>query len=385
MFRFPISIRLSMLTVMLLCCSAIATAEPLWKRFTPGQHIEADPNSDYPLSENHGPWMIMASTFRGDGAQTQARQLIHELRSKYNLAAYSYSKTFDFTAKFQGRGINHKSNPRMEHHRKEKVTELAVLVGDFPTINDPKAQAILEKIKYLKTDTLSTPNHEKNHQTFATLRYYQKEVKKKLSGNKDRVKGEMGQAFMTRNPLIPKEYFVPKGLDKLVLKMNNGVQYGLLDCPGKYSVKVATFKGKTVMSQSKVEQYQKGEKFESRLEKAALNAHRLTLALREKGWDAYEFHDRYASIVTVGGFNSYGSPRADGKIEINPQINAIMKAFSAKPVDANSMNLAPALSSLSKTNLQQAYQPKSLLNIPFDIQPQIVSIPKRSISSNYAQ
>jgi len=47
----------------------------------------------------------------------------------------------------------------------------------------------------------------------------------------------------------------------------------------------------------------------SELEAAAEKAHRLAKALRMKGYDAYEFHDRYASIVTVGSFNSAGTPR----------------------------------------------------------------------------
>ena len=43
----------------------------------------------------------------------------------------------------------------------------------------------------------------------------------------------MGQAFFTRNPLLPREYFVPKGVDPFVAKMNEGVEHSLLDCPGQ--------------------------------------------------------------------------------------------------------------------------------------------------------
>ena len=56
-------------------------------------------------------------------------------------------------------------------------------------------------------------------------------------------------------------------------------------------------------------------------------AHKLTLALRKKGYEAYEFHDRFSSIVTVGSFDSTGTPRADGKTEINPAAYKIMCAF----------------------------------------------------------
>ena len=60
-------------------------------------------------------------------------------------------------------------------------------------------------------------------------------------------------------------------------------------------------------------------------------AHRLTEALRIKGYDAYEFHDRYCSIVTVGSFSSTGTPRRDGMIEINPEILAVIETFKAAP------------------------------------------------------
>ena len=39
------------------------------------------------------------------------------------------------------------------------------------------------------------------------------------------------------------------------------------------------------------------------LEEAAENAHILTESLRQQGYEAYEFHDRDQSIVTVGSFD----------------------------------------------------------------------------------
>ena len=37
----------------------------------------------------------------------------------------------------------------------------------------------------------------------------------------------------------------------------------------------------------------------SRLEKGAEHAHQLAVALRAKGYEAYEFHDRTSSVVTA--------------------------------------------------------------------------------------
>ena len=39
--------------------------------------------------------------------------------------------------------------------------------------------------------------------------------------------------------MLPKGYFVPKGVDDFVASMNRGVEYSLLDCPGRQTVKVA--------------------------------------------------------------------------------------------------------------------------------------------------
>jgi hypothetical protein len=142
------------------------------------------------------------------------------------------------------------------------------------------------------------------------------------------------------------------------------VPHSLLDCPGKYSVQVATFKGSVIIKQSEIAAVEHGKELPSKLADAAMNAHKLTEALRILGYDAYEFHDRQASIVCVGSFDSVGTPRSDGKIEIDPRIHTIMKVFGAKPVDL------PGQAS-------GATAMKSLVGIPFDIQPIPVLVPKR--------
>ena len=98
---------------------------------------------------------------------------------------------------------------------------------------------------------------------------------------------------------------------------------------------------------------------------------RLTEALRERGIEAYEFHDRCESIVTIGSFDTVGTPREDGKIEINPAVLQIMKAYGAEK---------EALDGTS-----QAVRPRSLEGIRFDVQPIPVRVPKTSLASTYAE
>ena len=118
---------------------------------------------------------------------------------------------------------------------------------------------------------------------------------------------------------MPRESYAPKGVDTFVFKINKDVEYSLLDCPGNYSVRVATFRGTVITNQQKVKEIQEGGRLKSTLEEAAIKAHKVTMKLRELGHEAYEFHDRHESYVTVGSFDWVGEDRLDGKQEINPQ------------------------------------------------------------------
>src|SRR5207253_3235044 len=64
----------------LACAAMCATsiAAPPWSKLAMFKHLEADPHETYPISEENGPWMIMATSFTGEGAEDQAQQLIHE-------------------------------------------------------------------------------------------------------------------------------------------------------------------------------------------------------------------------------------------------------------------------------------------------------------------
>jgi hypothetical protein len=185
-------------------------------------------------------------------------------------------------------------------------------------------------------------------------------------------KGPMGGAFLTTNPLLPRDYFVPKGLDKFVVDLNKEFKYSLLECKGKYTVKVATFTGQNILLTRKViDQLDKGATPKSRLVDAAKKAHKLTEVLRAKGVEAYEFHDRGSSIVTIGSFDSVGTPQPNGQIELNPQIFAIMQKYGADK------SLAPG-------QAPQVGKSKSEAEIPFDVQPLPVEVPRRSIGADYA-
>jgi hypothetical protein len=359
--------------LVVLSSSAAVSAAPPWNKLVLFKHLSADPTQEYPIADTNGPWMIMAATFSGEGAQAQAQKLIHELRSEYKLPAYSYQKKFEYSKPVRGKGLTPKGEaPMMRYRQDDDVVEIAVLVGDYSTVDDPEAQRVLKKLKYAKPQSLEVAPEESN-QALASYRTLQKKAKEALFSKTDKEanRGPMGSAFVVTNPILPQEYFVPKGVDKLVLEMNSGVPHSLLDCPGPYTVKVATFTGHAViLDKKRQDAIDRGQMPKSYLEEAAKNAHVLTEALCKKGYEAYEFHDRNSSIVTIGSFSNVGSKRQDGKIEINPQVHAVMKKFGAET------NVEPGKPA-------QVGEPRKLAGIPFDIQPMPVEVPQMGISNAY--
>ena len=360
--HFSFSFLLAVIALVVLGEWSSVLAAPPWEGFLTSNRVEADPEKEYTLTKDNGPWMIMASSFSGDGAQQQANELVLELRRRYKLEAFVHEMEFEL-GETGGRGIDEYGNPlKWKYRRGDEVREIGVLVGDYAAVDDPEAVETLRKIKYSRPDCLKLDKDKKTNQSLGALRDIQKTIWKTVGSDDKKDKGPMGHAFITPNPLLSREEYVPKGLDPVVVKMNKGLENSLLNCPGRYTVQVATFTGKVVTDQSEIAMIQNGEKKidGSRLEEAAQKAERLAKALRLKGWEAYVFHERCASIVTVGSFNSVGSNRRDGKIEMDPQIHNIIKTFKAKQLAAG-------------------FSPKTLVGIPLDIQPRPVKVPKQSV------
>jgi hypothetical protein len=250
-----------------------------------------------------------------------------------------------------------------------RYDSFAVLIGNYTSTTDTKLEKTLNKIKYLRPRTLDISNNPRSTQRFVGWRALQR----RMNGNpKKRNKGPMGSAFAARNPLLPEEYFLPSGLDSFVLRMNKNVKFSILKNPGVYTVRVATFKGKETTNAREIEAIERSGKISNQLELAADRANRLTIALREQGFEAYEFHDRYESIVTVGSFNDDGKELANGQVEINPGMYKVMKHFSA-----NQQRL-PGQQGIG-------LQPKRLNGVSFDVQPLPMRVPRRSIGMDYVR
>jgi hypothetical protein len=400
--------------------SGVSPAEAqLWKRFVPTTRVEADPQADYRLAESNGPWLIMAATFSGDGAEEQARALVLEFRRRYNLAAYLHHMKFDYAEENPGRGIDHFGAPIRRRYQREQAEQFAVLAGDFPAIDDPNAQEQLERVKKMEPEALRLQEDGKTAQTLIGVRVFQDAVLKSFNINRKR--GPMAQAFLARNPVLPDEYFVPKGVDPFVAKMNEGVEFSLLDCPGDYTVRVATYRGRTILqtasSTNAASKSRRAQDSDDSLVEAAENAHLLTELLRKHGWEAYEFHDRTESIVTIGSFSEAGVRLPDGRVVAAPAVQRIIETFGAAydtPADplgdaSNEASVRRRVDEQGQLAVQQlrsqpvqvvaGLNPKHVKTFrgsgmnrkldrvfPMDIHPQAIEVPKRpSLSGVYAR
>lgn len=375
--------------------SAAEAAAP-WNNVLGQKTVDADPNKTYALTEAEGPWMIMACSFSGEGAEKQAQDLAIELRKRYKLPAYVFQGRFTL-GEAQPLGVDKYGNPQKgayyKYHKEKykdsaekakarnpELTEVAVLVGNYQSAEDPEADKALQKVKFATPQCLDMKDGKETHQDLTAWRMIQKQVYEAIGSEKKKL-GPMSHAFKTTNPMLPAEFFVQRnGVDEAIVAMNRGVPYDLLECPGKYTVQVATFKGRVLIKQDEIRAVEDGTKeMKGELADAAKKADKLTKALRKKGIEAYQFHDRYASIVTVGSFNSVGTPRPDGRTEINPEIHRIMESFGPDPDKTAKVQNALKVSGME--NQTMAAPVKSIEGIPFDIMPIPVQVPKRSIST----
>jgi len=305
----------------------------------------------FPLAERDGPWLVLATTFRGEGARDDARRLAQELRRDHKLKAYTHEKSFDYTGKQQGLGLNPDGSPKkMRYANSEQVIEVAVLVGDFASFDDPRGQKLLATIKGLQPKALS--GEAGKSRSFADFR--------KMIGLDKAAKGPMHLAFVIPNPLLPEDYFSRQEVDAFVVEMNADVTHSLLDCPGRYTVRVATFTGAGTFDQKAIASGDEDVKLESRLAEAADKAHRLTEALRRSGWQAWEFHDRESSIVCVGSIDQLAVPQANGAATVHPEITRIIGELGPDPTKLAAGTLMP----------------RSIDGILLDVKPKPIDVPR---------
>jgi len=360
------------------------------------------------LPDTAGPWLIMCYSFSGDAGPQQAARLAAELREqlkgKKNLQAYTYTHRFDLAPKIAGKQLPIKryvrdsngdvvmgadGKPILQKKKlapaHSKIVETAVLIGSFTSVDEERAQQMLSAVKSFAPKTLAggNPDALADDDSLAggRLRFYRESINETLAKSRGMESANtLRNAFLLPNPLLPEEYFTARSIDKWVIDLNRKVRkYSLLDCPGKYSVRVATFRGKTVINSSKIKQQmddlswrkRNNQTVEGELAMCANKANMLTKALRAEGVEAWEFHDREESYVCVGSFDWLKKVNANGTEVQNPKIRETILAYKGNVQFRQGQPVAigvPIPKSLRSLKAEKA--------IAYDIQPLPVINPK---------
>lgn len=264
--------------------------------------IEADPSKKYELTRNQGPWMISVATFHtsdpngvtqsGKSPEEAAHDLIIELR-KLGMPAYVYVHD----PEQQRVTVTDRIGREEVRKNLRRVRTVLVLAGNYQNIDDKIAQDSLKWIKKISPKSL------------------QEGVK--FVPTKARPTPLSG-AFLTLNPLLSPEEVTQNKTDPLLLRLNSGENHSLYENNGKYTLVIARFYGKQVYSNDEGPDLKKFLKNVT-LDDAAIAARELATVLRGKydkenkfnNIDAYVWHDRHESIVTVGSFTSPNDPAVE--------------------------------------------------------------------------
>lgn len=292
------------LSVILLVLALFVSVLP-----TASAKVEAVRGKRYKLTAQHGPWMIMVAAFRdvpqneerhkkGLTADQAANQVVYELR-KMGVPAYTFRQSAQM-GELKGFDRNADDTTRSYVARQEGV---AVLAGNYKSPDDKTAARVL---KFLK---------DGYEPKFLSDERY--------GGIIPRTPGRpraLTRAHMTVNPLMSAADIKRKSVDPLLKRLNSDAEYALMKSKGKYSLRIATFRG-TSITQVAGRTQPKAQNFFDKmmgdsLDEAGQKAWELTQALRNaKGlgygsnFEAYVHHERYQSYVTVGAFDSPSDPR----------------------------------------------------------------------------
>ncbi|MDD3588187.1 MAG: hypothetical protein PHQ75_13470 [Thermoguttaceae bacterium] len=357
-------LRILTVSIILTFLGAASICQAAFPFFQGGKRIEANEQQEYYLKDSDGLWFVLAKTYMGDDAREKANKLVHELRKRYKMPAYIYKLDPD-TTELEELSRQHKTQRRYKYQTVRAV-EYAVLVGSFPSSEDLGLQKTLLSIKRSQPTCLSKdPMTDVLTEKFAALAKKNKE----FAGF-----GPLGGAIAVPNPMIPKEYYSQKGIvDSFVEKINSDSSYNLLNNKKMYTLRVATFTGDAAFQKAT----DADKNLISRLEMAGIKADALCRALRKKGVEAWEFHDRDSSFVTIGSFDNYGQIRPDGRTEIDPKINELIEKYRGQMTKTSTGAYRAYTVVVDIPDPEGGLKKKKRLEIPFDLQPVLIVVPQR--------
>lgn len=355
-------------------CAAIVCCVSLASVRVDAARIEAVSGKRYALTKEHGPWMIMVATFHTTGSdgrtdegkspEQAADELVLELRKK-GMPAYVYAIE---PGSERISTVDRAGRPDLRKNLR-RVKSIGVLAGNYASVDDKLAQDTLTRVKDYDPKCL------KEGVVFQAT---------------EKRKTPLAGAFLTVNPLLSPEEVAARQIDPLLMRLNHGERNSLLECDGKFTLVVATFAGKSLTPKGGQQVSDAEFLKNTSLDNAAEQARDLADALRRhEQVEAFVWHDRYESFVTVGSFASDG----------DPQIRGLRQRFgAAQPLAPDVQQKAPGVKFLavdaSGKRITDVVDPTGnrVLNVgsadygalqqvsrfwPFDPSPRVIPVPRK--------
>ena len=359
--------RVLMLVGMISSMSLVTT--PAW-----ADKIEAIKGKKYVLGKQHGPWMIMVASLSepppeariaGPNMTEAANDLVYELR-KRDIPAYIFEQEEEKLLERYKRG-----DVVMRREERTKDHRICVVAGNYSSAEDRIAQKTLNWIKNFN------PKEFSDHAVFRST-----------PGRP----GPLSGAFLTINPMLSAEEVSQQKSDPLLVRLNAGRKDSLLTNQGKYTLVVASFRGKSqLLSKPTDEEFQ----ISKSLDDAGHHAEVLCHALRDlklhhgRQFDAFVWHERNRSLVCVGSFTSNDDPLIPRIFEYfaeRKQLNAqtqtevVMPQALLVPEPMKENWVFPKLSMGISRDRKVAPLPKH--TFAFDPKPQLLLVPKSGNKPN---
>ncbi len=315
--------------------------------------VETDPNREYPVGPEAGPWMICAAHFNGPTAPQLAHQLVVLIRTRYHMPAYVFNYA-DEERKKQKALLDEQAPafinppaapgetvvPIPRRNLTIRVEEqCAVLIGGYP--DETAAHVALLAVKKLDPPNLKVPEG-------APLPF---DAVVNERGETKYINPFSSQSMVVRNPSIPHENHVVQPKDDPFLKtLNAGEEYSMLRCPGKWTLAVKEYMGASAVENKPTGMgplqsfFGSGKvKTGESLALAANNAHELAKTLTQLKFDAYVLHTRTSSVVSIGAFNDPNDPAMQGYRERIAQLRKINAQAQTDPTKKDPLGLFPVL------------------------------------------
>lgn len=325
-----------------------------------GYRVEAEKNKVYTISKEHGPWMIMVASFsrvRDESLQTEglspreaAMELMYRLR-KAGIPAY----VFEQQGKVERIATQNRMQQAEERIYAAQRGMICVLAGNYTGSDADDAKRTLDFVKKFDASFLLDQGG----------RF------KPTPGQPTPLSG----AFLTINPLLTPEEVQAASIDPLLVKLNTQYDHSLFENKGQYTLVIATFSGKSSRYATEDQEKSILDSFtiSNSLDQAASDAWKMTDSMRnatkfgyDENLEAFLWHDRHKSIVTIGSFDSPDDPRIPRLIE---RFSAKQKSLQANP---NQQVLVAEYFSLPKVNdVTQAKQ-----YWLFDPNPRLIKVPR---------